>query len=190
MILKPYFCPLLVLFLPRVLCFSRGAPTSVCTGAMEPRHGYDPQTGRAPVEIMLDQLAISHKEYLRVTIRSSQAFRGFVVKAVDKNCKELFLTCLFLLFGEIGHSNSNGCYLLFTSWSMSVWEQIKFMLTVKINTKLNKVKDTEYILCLHFFILTTLTNKPRCYDVQLGNFSLLKLFSNIFLRDFFERFFF
>ena len=41
------------------------------------------QTSQAPAEIVLDQLAISDKEYLRVTIRSSQAFRGFVVKAVD-----------------------------------------------------------------------------------------------------------
>ena len=113
--LLPYSYHLLLLLLPRVLSFSRGAPTSACTGAMEPRHGYDPQTDRDPVEIMLDQLAISHKEYLRVTIRSSQAFRGFLVKAVNNKCKELFLACLFLLFGVIGHSNSNCCYLLFTS---------------------------------------------------------------------------
>ena len=111
----PYSYPLLVLLLPRVLSFSRGAPTSACTGAMEPRHGYDPQTGRAPVEIMLDQLAISHKEYLRVTIRSSQAFRGFVVKAVDKSCKELFLTCLFLFFGGDWSLKLKLLLLIFTS---------------------------------------------------------------------------
>ena len=77
---------------PSVLSFSRGAPSSACTGDMVPRHGYEPQTSTAPVEIVVDQLDISDKEYLRVTIRSSQAFRGFLVKAVDildtdKKCK-------------------------------------------------------------------------------------------------------
>ena len=83
---------------PPVLCFSRGSPTSACAGSMLPRHGYDPQTGASPVEIVVDQQAISHKEYLRVTIRSSQAFKGFLVKAVDilqfdNKCKELFVVC-------------------------------------------------------------------------------------------------
>ena len=71
------------------MSFSAGAPLSSCTGDLSPRHGFAAQTGTAPVEIVLDKDTISHKEYLRVTIRSSQAFKGYLVRAVDKNISPL-----------------------------------------------------------------------------------------------------
>jgi hypothetical protein len=69
--------------------FSAGAPLSSCRGDLSPRHGFTAQTGKVPVEIVLDQDTISHKEYLRVTIRSSQAYKGYLVRAVDRNASSL-----------------------------------------------------------------------------------------------------
>ena len=36
-----------------------------------------------PAEIVVDQYTITHGEYLRVTLRADQPFRGFLIKAVD-----------------------------------------------------------------------------------------------------------
>jgi hypothetical protein len=71
------------------MSFSAGAPLSSCTVDLSPRHGFAAQTGTPPVEIVLDKDTISHMEYLRVTIRSSQAFKGYLVRAVDRNISSL-----------------------------------------------------------------------------------------------------
>ena len=64
--------------------YSRGAPDTACTNKMIPRHGFDIQAGPPPAEILVDERAISHLDYLRVTIRTTAGpFKGFLVKAVE-----------------------------------------------------------------------------------------------------------
>ena len=48
---------------------------------MVPRHGFSPQTGDPPVELVMDQARITPDTYLRVTIRSRRAFKGFLLRA-------------------------------------------------------------------------------------------------------------
>ena len=59
--------------------YSRGAPRSTCGGgtnaSMTPRHGFSPQTRPSPAYIVVDQTRVVHTDYVRVTIRSSQAFK-------------------------------------------------------------------------------------------------------------------
>jgi len=64
--------------------YSRGAPDTACTNKMIPRHGFDIQAGPPPAELLVDERAISHLDYLRVTIRTTAGpFKGFLVKAVE-----------------------------------------------------------------------------------------------------------
>lgn len=56
--------------------FSGGAPLSACEEAgLVPRHGFRAQAGPPPLELVMDQAAISPATYLRVTIRSRRAFK-------------------------------------------------------------------------------------------------------------------
>ena len=56
--------------------FSGGAPLSACEDAgLVPRHGFPAQAGPPPLELVMDQAAISPDTYLRVTIRSRRAFK-------------------------------------------------------------------------------------------------------------------
>ena len=70
----------------RVESFSRGAPSASCADWMVPRHGYERQPGSKAAEIEVDQVNISPRDYLRVTMKSIQPFKGFLVKAVQTNC--------------------------------------------------------------------------------------------------------
>ena len=54
---------------------------SACQDDMIPRHGYQPQPGPAPMEVVMDQERITPDTYLRVTIRSRNAFKGFLIRA-------------------------------------------------------------------------------------------------------------
>ena len=60
--------------------FSGGAPLSSCDQDI-PRHGFSPQAGDPPVELVMDRHVISPDTYLRVTIRSRRAFKGFLLGA-------------------------------------------------------------------------------------------------------------
>jgi hypothetical protein len=42
-----------------------------------------PQAGRAPAELVVDQAAVRQDHYLRVTLRSTRTFRGFLLRAED-----------------------------------------------------------------------------------------------------------
>jgi len=78
---------------PRTRGYSRGAPRSTCGGgtnaSMTPRHGFSPQTRPSPAYIVVDQTRVVHTDYVRVTIRSSQAFKGFLVTAVNDDRKRI-----------------------------------------------------------------------------------------------------
>ena len=49
----------------RAGAFSSGAPDSVCEGDMKPRHGFAPQPGDPPVELVMDQYQMAADQYLR-----------------------------------------------------------------------------------------------------------------------------
>ena len=63
--------------LPRTtISFSSGSPRSACTDpVLTPRHGYSGQQSPPPAVIILDQHEVLHRDYVRVTIRSNQAFK-------------------------------------------------------------------------------------------------------------------
>merc|ERR1719150_1690714 len=63
--------------------FSRGAPESACEEDMRPRHGFATQGGRPPAEIVVDQSEVRQDHYLRVTLRSTKPFKGFLLRAED-----------------------------------------------------------------------------------------------------------
>jgi len=69
--------------------FSTGAPLSACDGAMLPRHGFEPQVGDPPVELVMDQYTIISDQYLRVTIRSKRAFKGFLIRAESDSAQHV-----------------------------------------------------------------------------------------------------
>ena len=50
----------------RAGAFSSGAPDSVCEGDMKPRHGFAPQPGDPPVELVMDQYRMDADQYLRL----------------------------------------------------------------------------------------------------------------------------
>merc|ERR1712107_658094 len=63
--------------------FSRGSPESACEEDMRPRHGFATQGGRPPAEIVVDQSEVRQDHYLRVTLRSTKPFKGFLLRAED-----------------------------------------------------------------------------------------------------------
>ena len=64
------------LSLPRTTnSYSSGAPRSVCQDSLSPRHGFPPQQSPPPAVILLDQQEVRHRDYVRVTVRSNQAFK-------------------------------------------------------------------------------------------------------------------
>ena len=65
----------------RTVMFSSGPPLSICQDDLLPRHGFPPQSGDPPVEIVTDRHQMTPDTYLRVTVRSRRAFKGFVVRA-------------------------------------------------------------------------------------------------------------
>jgi len=69
--------------------FSTGAPLSACDGDMLPRHGFEPQVGDPPVELVMDQYTIISDQYLRVTIRSKRAFKGFLIRAESDSAQHV-----------------------------------------------------------------------------------------------------
>ena len=75
---------LLLLLVQRSVMFSSGPPLTVCQGDPLPRHGFSPQTGDPPVEIVTDRHQMRQDSYLRVTIRSRRAFKGFVLRAENE----------------------------------------------------------------------------------------------------------
>ena len=48
-----------------------------------PRHGFSAQSGLAPAEVVMDRAVITPDTYLRVTIRSRRAFKGFLLSATS-----------------------------------------------------------------------------------------------------------
>merc|ERR1719150_2510740 len=63
--------------------FSRGSPEPACEEDMRPRHGFATQGGRPPAEIVVDQSEVRQDHYLRVTLRSTKPFKGFLLRAED-----------------------------------------------------------------------------------------------------------
>ena len=63
--------------------FSTGAPVSACRDELEPRHGFpaQPASPAPPLELVMDRHALQPAHYLRVTLRSRRAFRGFLISA-------------------------------------------------------------------------------------------------------------
>merc|ERR1719474_1690342 len=76
-----FLCYLISISTNKVSGFSSGAPLTSCGGEMLPRHGFEPQNGDPPVQLVMDQYKMFSNQYLRVTIRSKRAFKGFVVRA-------------------------------------------------------------------------------------------------------------
>ena len=70
----------LVILVQTAYGFSGGAPLSSCDQDI-PRHGFSPQTGDPPVEIVMDRHVMTRDTYLRVTLRSRRAFKGFLLGA-------------------------------------------------------------------------------------------------------------
>ena len=68
----------------RTVMFSSGPPLTVCQGDLLPRHGFSPQEGDPPVEIVTDRQQMRGDSYLRVTLRSRRAFKGFVLRAENE----------------------------------------------------------------------------------------------------------
>ena len=64
----------------RTVMFSSGPPLTVCQDDLVPRHGFPPQPGDPPVEIVTDRHQMKADSYLRVTVRSRRAFKGFVLR--------------------------------------------------------------------------------------------------------------
>ena len=68
------------LVLPRTTdSYSSGAPRSACQDALTPRHGFPAQESPPPAVILLDQQEVRHRDYVRVTVRSNQAFKVFKI---------------------------------------------------------------------------------------------------------------
>jgi len=61
--------------------FSRGSPEAACEEDMRPRHGFATQAGKPPAEIVVDQSEVRQDHYLRVTLRSTKPFKGFLLRA-------------------------------------------------------------------------------------------------------------
>jgi len=77
---------LLIYFLVRTeftFGFSSGAPLTACEGEMIPRHGFEPQEGDPPIQLVTDEYTMFSHQYLRVTIRSKRAFKGFLIRAAS-----------------------------------------------------------------------------------------------------------
>ena len=68
--------------------FSSGAPLSSCSD-LTPRHGFSPQTGDPPVQIVMDKHVINSDSYLRVTLRSRRTFKGFLLFAESHDTRYL-----------------------------------------------------------------------------------------------------
>ena len=75
------FLYLSYLFFP-ITAYHTGAPTSSCT-TMVPMHGFLPQDTSPPASIILDRYYLEPGEYVRVTLRSTQPIKGFLIKAVN-----------------------------------------------------------------------------------------------------------
>ena len=54
-----------------------------------PRHGFSPQEGHPPMEIVMDKHTLTSDTYLRITIRSRKAFKGFLIEAENDEAKFL-----------------------------------------------------------------------------------------------------
>merc|ERR1712025_1243559 len=50
---------------------------------MMPRHGFEPQEGDPPIQVVTDQYSMYSHQYIRVTIRSKRAFKGFLIRALS-----------------------------------------------------------------------------------------------------------
>jgi len=55
---------------------------------MKPRHGFAPQPGDPPVELVMDQYQMDADQYLRVTLRSKRAFKGFLLRAESEKSNQ------------------------------------------------------------------------------------------------------
>ena len=75
---------------PRATCLSPGHVTNV---SLTPRHGFSPQPGPGPARILLDQTTITYTDYIRVTLRSEQAFK--VTSWVIIFCKINSALCVY-----------------------------------------------------------------------------------------------
>merc|ERR1719209_296028 len=74
--------------------FSRGSPESACEEDMRPRHGFATQAGKPPAEIVVDQSEVRQDHYLRVTLRSTKPFKGFLLRAEDVDAKRNGEACV------------------------------------------------------------------------------------------------
>ena len=79
---KPWFLLLHLSFLPfPSTAYHTGAPTSSCS-TMVPMHGFPPLDSSPPANIILDRHYLEPGEYVRVTLRSTQPIKGFLIMAV------------------------------------------------------------------------------------------------------------
>ena len=115
--------------------YSRGAPRSLCHVSGEghvsrvtnvslvPRHGYLPQPpASSPAWLELDQASVAPSDYVRVTLRSSQAYKVLTTLIIRSSCFALgsrfnkdscfFKTCTF---------DNILCWYLRTWQSYSQW---------------------------------------------------------------------
>ena len=74
-----YILFILVHILVPSLGYSRGAPRSTCGSSTNenliPRHGFQPQTSQSPASLELDLTSVTTNDYVRVSLRSKQAFK-------------------------------------------------------------------------------------------------------------------
>ena len=102
--------------------YSRGAPRSLCHVSGEghvsrvtnvslvPRHGYLPQPpASSPAWLELDQASVAPSDYVRVTLRSSQAYKVRTTLIIRYSC---FTLGKPLLCFPLDNDQSEGSYVL------------------------------------------------------------------------------
>ncbi|XP_064412984.1 putative defense protein 3 [Latimeria chalumnae] len=127
--------------------YSTGAPSGVCTSMM-PNHGPQAQNTTSPYWLWLTVSNATYKQKVSVQIRSSEKYKGFLLKALDSANKTVgtwssppegtkFLKCDDRDASAMTHSNgaekSNETYYWVAPMSRSN-QSIKFVATV-VKTK-------------------------------------------------------
>jgi len=151
------------------VAFSSGAPLNACNGQMVPRHGFEGQSGDPPIQLVTDQYSMFSHQYLRVTIRSKRAFKGFLIRASSGSVTHLgtwyipyledtsylsessYLHCGGRIQSAVTHSGrTNTMFVLSLQWKppADFHGQVSFQATVVENYRvfwLDVLSSTVYV---------------------------------------------